>query len=309
MLGYLICAPSYNPNNGGSIALHSLCNELNGCGYEAYLVPYEDLVLVSTANMIHDLKNLLKFYVKLRRTGFRTNPSFNTPVKRLSAVKKEIHEYIVVYPEIVLGNPFGASNIIRWLLHQPDFHKGYALHGRGDYYVKYNSAIAHFNYFDNEFSNYDLKVVHYPTDIYKLPSDSYNRKGDVYCVRKGRHRPDLVLPSNAVIIDNLPHVEVARLFQKSKRFISFDTYTAYSRFAALCGCESIVVPEKGVNKLDWYIDEKDRYGIAYGFEEEEQQWMHDTQKFVKDRIQVEKTAVRESVVSFVKDTQKRFKCL
>jgi hypothetical protein len=309
MLGYLICAPSYNPNNGGSIVLHSLCNELNDCGCEAYLVPYEDLVPVSTANMLNGLTNLLKFYLKLRLNSFRTYPSFNTPVKRLSEVKKDIDQYIVVYPEIVFGNPFGASHIVRWLLHQPDFHKGYALHRRGDYYVKYNSAIAHFNYFDNEFSNYDLKVVHYPTDIYKPPLDPNDRKGEVYCVRKGRNRPDLVLPSNAVVIDDMPHADIALLFQKAEKLISFDTYTAYSRFAALCGCDSIVVPEKGVDKLDWYIDEKDRYGIAYGFEEQEQKWMQDTRRFVNDRIQEEKAAVRRSVLSFIKDTQERFKCI
>ena len=50
-----------------------------------------------------------------------------------------------------------------------------------------------------------------------------------------------------------------------KTFISYDTLTAYSIFAVLCGCESIVIPDEGVSIDDWYPDYEDRYGISYGF--------------------------------------------
>ena len=41
----------------------------------------------------------------------------------------------------------------------------------------------------------------------------------------------------------------------------------YSHFAALCGCDSIVVPVDGVSKEEWYPDPADRYGLAYGFDD------------------------------------------
>jgi hypothetical protein len=70
----------------------------------------------------------------------------------------------------------------------------------------------------------------------------------------------------ATLIDGLKHAEISKIFKKSKYFISFDIYTAFSRFAALCGCISIVVPVKGVDEQTWQPDPEKRYGISYGFD-------------------------------------------
>ena len=63
----------------------------------------------------------------------------------------------------------------------------------------------------------------------------------------------------------MSHPEIAGIFKRVKTFISYDTYTAYSRFAVLCGCESVVVPDEGVTKEQWRPNPADRYGVAYGF--------------------------------------------
>ena len=57
------------------------------------------------------------------------------------------------------------------------------------------------------------------------------------------------------------------IFKRVERFISYDPHTAYSVFAALCGCDSIVVPIDGITKDQWQPDQKSQYGIAYGFDD------------------------------------------
>jgi len=64
----------------------------------------------------------------------------------------------------------------------------------------------------------------------------------------------------------LSHKEISKIFKKVKTFISYDPYTAYSNFAALCGAESVVIPDDNVKIDQWYSDEENRYGLAYGFE-------------------------------------------
>jgi hypothetical protein len=52
-------------------------------------------------------------------------------------------------------------------------------------------------------------------------------------------------------------------------FISYDMHTAYSLFASLCGCDSVVVPRAGMSKEQWKVgkDKSDLDGIAYGYED------------------------------------------
>jgi hypothetical protein len=39
-------------------------------------------------------------------------------------------------------------------------------------------------------------------------------------------------------------------------FISYDTYTAYSLFAVLCECESVVIPDEGVSEEAYALSEE-----------------------------------------------------
>ena len=43
--------------------------------------------------------------------------------------------------------------------------------------------------------------------------------------------------------------------------------TMFSIYAVVCGCKSIIVPEDGVSKKQWQPNIKDRYGLAYGFDD------------------------------------------
>ena len=81
--------------------------------------------------------------------------------------------------------------------------------------------------------------------------------------------------TNSILVDNLSLQEIADVFNRSKYCISYDTQTLLSKYAAICGCISIVIPEYGVSKQEWRPNIEDRYGIAYGMDELD--WAVDTQ--------------------------------
>ena len=41
----------------------------------------------------------------------------------------------------------------------------------------------------------------------------------------------------------------------------------YCRYAAMCGCIPVVVPQEGLSKEDWRPELANRYGIAYGWDD------------------------------------------
>jgi hypothetical protein len=82
--------------------------------------------------------------------------------------------------------------------------------------------------------------------------------------RKGGHRDHSFHPQTAQCIDGKSHEELCLLFNEASKLYSYDPYTAYTVFAAICGCIPIVIPIDGVSEEQWHPNLADRYGVAYG---------------------------------------------
>lgn len=262
----LIYSPAFNDKIGGIVVLHKLCHILNELNRECFLYPMYSDEGFYKKNWFDAFLMQLKMLKYRNIDNFNTNSFFKTPVLKQSLKKFNWDNWIVIYPEIVLGNPLGAKNVVRWLLHQPGFHTGKIQYGPSELYIKYNTAIRDFNYLDSIMADTHLKIIHYPREYYNLENISDERTGTAYCLRKGSHKKIQHNLENSILIDDLPHNEIAAIFKKVKRFISYDTYTAYSVFAVLCGCESVVVPDDNVSEEEWYPNPTDRFGIAYGMD-------------------------------------------
>lgn len=310
---YLIFAPSYNENNGGVIVQHKLCSILNELGYESYLHPPFARYYEIDKNSFHlTLKSLLGFlkrvFVKLHKNhktykNYKTNPAFNTPVFDQKNTVFD-NDWIVIYPEITFGNPLQAKNVVRWILYHPGAHNNRIFYGQNDFFIKYNTAFSNISFSGYTTSENELKVVYYPLEHYNMDNCSHNRSGTAYCLRKGKNKPIQHDLKDSILIDGKSHAEIAAIFKRVKTFISYDAYTAYSWFAVLCGCDSVIIPDKGVTKEQWQPNPTDRFGLSYGFNELDQ--ARSTAHLVKQHVIEEEEKSITSVRNFVLEAERFF---
>lgn len=292
----IVYAESFDENSGGSIALHRLCDLLNREGAQARLWPWIKPVC-DPWRPLHSLKRFHKYHRWQARNVYRTFPGFDTPL----ACSDDLKDAIVVYPEVIDGNPLRAKRVIRWLLHRPGFHTGRVNYGRDDKFFFFQQA------FNDPGLNPDgdnlLRTFFVRDDIYRQVN-FHPRQGSCYILRKGHNRKIEHDLQDSILTDGMSHEQMAEVFNKVKFCISYDAYTMYSMYAAMCGCVSIVVPEVGVSKEQWYPDERDRYGMAYGFDDIEH--ASRTQHLVLPRLKQQEHEANASVKTFLIRCQKYF---
>lgn len=262
----IIYTPSYDENSGGRVVLHYLCHLANSIGFESYLVK-------STENVLFDFKKPLRSIYRIIRgaisqvTPLKTNKNFNTPV--LKRLPKNLDEFMVVYYEQIIGNPLYAKNVIRYMLHYPGYHTGYAFFGFNEYHILWEDVTNVMDFPHCERQKFPMKVTYMLENIYnKNQSLTHDERIiDCYMIRKGVGKP-FDHPNTAIKLDGLSHNQIAKIFKKAKYFYCYDEYTMYTRFAAMCGCIPIVVPDNQFKKKsDWNISKFMTYGIAYGLDE------------------------------------------
>lgn len=266
---YFVFAPPYNENVGGHIALHKLCDLINQQGKQCFLVPWFQNNEISVLNWQASLRQTLtqlshyENICKQPEKFYPRNPNFNTPVYQ--GPVNEISKYrnaVVVYPEVVNGNPLNAKNVARWLLHDPGFHTGKINFSKGEVQFRYS------DYFDPIISrNIDvapniLNVVHIPWDLYTPTNENMKRQGTAYAIRKGKGKTLVHDLNDSVCIDGKSHSEISQIFKRVTAFISYDTETFYNSLAVISGANSIVIPDPPSSNARPIEN-----GIAYGFDD------------------------------------------
>lgn len=304
MRKYLIFTPRYNENVGGIICLHYLAHLINELGGEAYVAPIFQGFEFNKFSFKRPFFKVIYSALVDRFRRFNTNPDFNAKIFRDFSLVKGSDEWVVVYPEITFGNPLKAKNVVRWLLHNPGFHTGTFYYGVGEFHVKYHHGFLDFHYPGSTLSKNILNISYFPLHLYNDKDTVAIRTGTAYCLRKGRGRKIQHDLTDSVLIDNMSHAEVAAVLKRVKVFISYDLYTAYSVFAALCGCDSIVIPEEGLSKEEWYPNPESRYGLAYGFNEVSH--ASETRHLLVQKVYRDHDKNREVVENFVKETNDFF---
>ena len=337
----VIFTSDYNPNIGGAVVLHKLAHLINELGGEAYLYPFfgdkitdrpilrnifnpfNGRINLFLLNKYSILKRNYKFhkgnlsltsFLKIFKNDFfkdiyfmKLNPIFNSPLLTFSdAAKIENNDdYIVIYPEVVSGNPLRAKNVVRWFLHDPGFHTKTVNYGSGELYFRFGSVTKIFTPpIGSKISDHNLTVLHFPLELYNSEGWSENRSGTAYCIRKGKGKPIVHDLSDSILIDDLSHEEVSKIFKRVKQFISYDTKTAYSYFAAVCGCESVVIPDLGMTEDEWIKDVNARAGQAFGFQNLEK--ANSTRQLVEPFLKEEESKSIYSVKMFLEKVDEYF---
>lgn len=256
-LQFIIYAPRYRSASGGAIVTHKLCDTLNSLGYRASLWPLWKPRSAAPRSTHESWRTLTYLGSRMVRGSYRRNPGYNTPLAKTADIDKSI----VVYPEIVSGNPLRAPRYVRWLLHEPGFHEGTFSHAVGDLYFCYQEAFNK-NCTDMIYGG-PLTIADTFLDIYRDVNPD-TREKVCHMVRKGAHREDLPDLSDQWVVDGYSHHDLARAFNQCKICYFYDPYTAYAAYAAACGCVPVIVPLPGVSRQSWVPEESGRYGLAYG---------------------------------------------
>lgn len=287
---FLIAAPEFDENSGGKIALHRLCHLIN-----TYVDDHDAILVragrgISRSAMLSDIR-YPRLFAKRISKRYRTHPGWNTPFAETTG---SLDNCIAIYPEIASGNPIGATRVIRWFLHHPGFFTGRAEYGKGEIYFRHRSWVTPFIVNGSMMSSQLLRAFYFPSDLYNTHGIAERDIDCCHMIRKSKHKPH-AHPAGSVLLDGKTHAEISQIFKRSKRFISYDDYTAYSKLAACCGCESVVVPVPNTTPEQWRPSIEDRYGVAYGTSPDQLEWARKTQQKTAEAFQQAEIDSIESV--------------
>jgi len=240
MTRIVITSPSYSPSIGGVVVLHKLCDILLTLGYDAYLYPFGRFA---------------------EGPYYTVNPEYKSQI--LSELDPE--NDIVIYPEIQPGNPAGVKNVVRYILnryHLPEYDNYMASWEDSDFWLYHDDL-----WYDGLRDKNILTVRETKLNYFK----NLNLERDTeacFTYRKKHHEIsnlNIIHPPDAIEIPfTISDEELLQIFNKCKRFYSYDLETYLNVIAVACGCESIIVPYKDVTKEEAKII---KYGVAYGLDD------------------------------------------
>lgn len=294
-MNFVVCTSEFDANSGGVVCLHALSDCLAELGHSVFLAPLINEIGWDFFSPVESMREVTRLYRAGMRKPRASPYGRANPVNIFKARQLAKDGAFFVYPELILGNPYGASKVIRWLLHYPMYHSRAINWSVGDWVIRFNDAIPKLVLPGVNFMGGTLKVVRYPVEVYSSKKRT-KRSGSAYLIRKGANKSP-IHPPNAICIDGLTHEEAAEVLGGVEKFYSYDVYTAYSYLAVVAGTLSIVVPDPDRSLEEWYPSVEDRWGLAYG--EDMAEWALSTAHLVPGRLRSEEVKCLENVRAFV----------
>lgn len=245
---YYVYAPAYTQMSAGIRVLHLLCHWLNRKGQLAYIVAFQDI----------------RPY---------TNPELVTPL-----LTQEIADFhvssgispLVIYPEVVSGNPLKCGSVVRYLLNRP------GLLGGDASFPEAEMVWAFSRYLAKEVAKCD-GILHMPVLDERVfhPGSTQIRSGSAYYASKFKniHKQEIFgIPTDAIEItrerpDSPTPQQIAEILRRSEYFYCFEN-TALATEAVLCGCPAVFVPNKFLDK-PIAVEELGWDGYAWGTDPQE----------------------------------------
>lgn len=257
-----------------------LCRALNALGYDAriqsvynYPLSKDELTGFYGNYFISCIKQLiraalLKFFPftfvrnKLGYADYFPRHFEGCRRQWLPLIKKDS---IVLYPEVCYGNPLNAKYVARWLLYHYQYKDDKEAYDSADLFIGYRDVFNDCPQFSGK---QNILINVFDSRLYY----QYNfgqRTGNCYIIRKGRKRADLPSSFDGPVVDDMTEEDIVKAFNECEYCYSYDTQTFYSSIAAVCGCKSIIVLEPGKTAADYTSGDDNRFGVAYGFDDEE----------------------------------------
>jgi hypothetical protein len=293
-LTFIIYAFPYNKNVGGICALHYLAHELAGLNNgRVYLTTSITNSRWSGIGIDRDSPFFIegdqsvysRYYKWL--TALKRHVIFATFKRKITRLQERIFpdllwrhfdkkRTVVIYAEVVRGNPLNATHVVRWIMNTPGVCGGDGIYDLRDHIFQYHP------WYPVE-EKYQVQGLLTAIDLDHQLKTYQNknrpeRKGGAYLVRKGRDKNHNQHPADFVhadpLLEKMNDEGAAGFFNGIDTFISYDDMTFISVQAALCGCKSIIIPGKG-DRSEENLKKINRIkGVAYGFDDQE--WVSST---------------------------------
>ncbi|WP_374244316.1 glycosyltransferase [Zoogloea sp.] len=275
---YYIEAPAYRRTSAGIRVLHLLCHALNGIGEEAYLYPTD------------------------------TNPLLNTPLVTPELIERHKaagREPIVVYPEVVPGNPRNAASVVRYVLNRAGLLGGDSVYADTELIFGFGlNALP-----EGADPQNILFLPPIDTALFNNLNNPHDTQRSGSLLYPGRHQAALSqyprLAAEATLITySWPesHEALAALLRRSEVVYCFES-TAIAAEAALCGCPAVILPSPFFNGVALSEAEIGRNGIALNDSPEEVAFARRTVGLMWDAYQAAEARFWTQLDHFVATTQ------
>lgn len=262
----------YMPKIGGVVALHKLGSVLSELNEEVYVI-CNNTIQGSNATCINQ--------------------------ETARSILNEDNTAVLIYPEVIYGNPLQAKNVVRWVLYTPGLNGGDPVYNENEHVFLYRKEFgANTIYADYPILFTFLSKTDFFYDM------GLERSGDCFLRKKGekihnQFADGFYIDDGINLAENIDEF-LLETFNRYDRFISYDTFTYYSSIAALCGCTSIVIPNPNISRELFYTG-LNAQGVAYGYDEEEHSVL--TKNLVKpylDNLYQESVETVKSFVNYCK---------
>ena len=211
---------------------------------------------------------------------------------------------MVIYGETVRGNPLKASHIVRWIMNTPGVCGGDGVYELTDHIFQYHPWFT-------VNPDYEVRGLLTAIDLgYQLKTyqnkNLSTRKGGAYLVRKGRDKQLDQHPANFIhadpLLEKMNDEEAAAFFNSIDTLISYNDMTFISVQAALCGCNSIIIPGEG-DRSEENLKKINRInGIAYGLNDQE--WVESTAQLLRPYFEAINTENQATIKGFYEYCEK-----
>lgn len=279
---YLITAPPYNEKSAGQSVLHKMCHELNQLGYEAYLV------LMQNPNWPKDMP--------------MTNPHWHTPVAPMN--KSLIQNSIVIYPEIVTGNPLEAPCVVRYLLNkEAQFGQGLIKRSISDYILIYSNLYGS--------GHGKLFIPHFNFELFnEIGALSFNERTETaWYDGKGIKYGEIGPIEGAMAITRVwpqDRKELATILKKIKFLFTWDSTTSLVAEALMCGAVPVYLRIEPWNLVDLRSTEFGIAGTALSADEAELYRAIHTREQAVQKFRESVAGFRKELLRFVDSSQNHF---
>lgn len=228
---FLIVAPDYSDKSAGISVLHELCDSLNELGHHA--------ALILMGSGTYTYSNDAKVYA----------PNFQWyELAGEDEYKQFIRDGIVIYPEIVTGNPLGAARVVRYMLNS----EGYAVKNKMD--VSERDFILSYSHAYHQNPHAILtKLPLNPLFNSDNTLSALERTLDVTYFGKGVSYNDcFVMPNSLEITRQWPKTkaELALVLKNTRYFYTWDNRTATISDAIFCGAIPVFLSPAPFDSFD-----------------------------------------------------------